>query len=84
MNRRYPDNSIHKFYECTEEIANILDSYFAREFGPVNDMEEINNFVSGYALGWGVIARNSGTTERELQNKARENLESELKVKKSI
>jgi len=81
MNRKYPDNSIHKFYECTEEIANVLDSYYAREFGPVHDMEEINNFVSDYALGWGVTARNYGTAERELQKKARSNLETELRVK---
>ena len=51
MIKKYPNNNVSDFYKCTEEIANVLDSYFGREHGPVSDMSDINTFVEEYANG---------------------------------
>tara|TARA_Y100000310_G_C20614408_1_gene779833 strand:- start:369 stop:1049 length:681 start_codon:yes stop_codon:yes gene_type:complete len=77
MIKKFPNNSVKEFYDCTEEIAEVLDKYFGREHGPVNDMSDINTFVEEYANGWGISARSYGEDEvsRENQQEKQEELQ---------
>ena len=75
--KKYPNDSITEFYECAEEIALVLDKYFGRACGPVEDMSHINTFVEEYTNGWGIDARccgSLGETEREEQQAKAENI----------
>lgn len=69
MSKRYPNNSVKEFYDCTEEIALVFDKYFGRQYGPVQDMEHINKLVEEYIGGWGIDARSYGAEDREVQQK---------------
>ena len=64
MIKKHPNNSVREFYDCTEEIASVLDKYFGREHGPVNDMSDINTFVEEYVNGWGISARSYGDEDK--------------------
>jgi hypothetical protein len=77
MIKKYPNDSVKEFYDCTEEIAAVLDKYFGRQHGPVNDMSDINTFVEEYVNGWGISARSYGTDDvsRETQQSKQEDLE---------
>ena len=77
MIKQYPNSNIKEFYDCTEEIASVLDKYFGRQHGPVNDMSDINTFVEEYVNGWGISARSYGADDvsRETQQSKQEDLE---------
>jgi hypothetical protein len=77
MITKYPNDSVKEFYDCTEEIAEVLDKYFGRQHGPVNDMSDINTFVEEYVNGWGISARSYGADDvsRETQQSKQEDLE---------
>ena len=77
MIKKYPNDSIKEFYDCTEEIAEVLDKYFGQQHGPVNDMSDINTFVEEYVNGWGISARSYGANEvsRETQQDKQEELQ---------
>ena len=77
MITKYPNDSVKEFYDCTEEIAEVLDKYFGRQHGPVSDMSDINTFVEEYVNGWGIIARSYGADDvsRETQQSKQEDLE---------
>ena len=77
MIKKYPNDSVKEFYDCTEEIAEVLDKYFGRQHGPVNDMSDINTFVEEYVNGWGISARSYGADDvsRETQQSKQEDLE---------
>ena len=74
MIKKYPNDSVREFYDCAEEIAEVLDKYFGRQHGPVNDMSDINTFVEEYVNGWGISARSYGADEvsRETQQEKQE------------
>ena len=76
MIKKYPNNNVSDFYKCTEEIANVLDSYFGREHGPVSDMSDINTFVEEYANGWGITARSYGA--EDLSRESQQEKEAEI------
>ena len=77
MIKKYPNDSIKEFYDCAEEVAEVLDKYFGRQHGPVNDMSDINTFVEEYVNGWGSSARSYGADEvsRETQQDKQEELQ---------
>ncbi len=72
MTKKFPNNSVKDFYDCTEEIAQVFDKYFGRQYGPVQDMEHINKLVEEYVGGWGIDARTYGVEDREVQQKRAE------------
>ena len=69
MIKKYPNDSIKEFYQCTEEIAEVLDKYYGRSEGPVEDMTHINTFVEEYVNGWGIDARCCSSKREEQQEK---------------
>ena len=77
MIKKYPNDSVKEFYDCAEEVAEVLDKYFGRQHGPVNDMSDINTFVEEYVNGWGISARSYGDDDvsRETQQSKQEDLE---------
>jgi len=77
--KKYPNDSITEFYECTEQIALVLDKHFGRQYGPVEDMSHINTFVEEYANGWGINSRCYGVKDfsRETQQEFEDEKECE-------